>query len=135
MITACWQAYLENLLREASNKLLSHGNAYQDILKSYVDEKLHYFHNPLSDKVNELFKKCLGLENLSHCWVWQGMSHNNAMEKLDNYVRIRHKIAHGEESDDSKPDKSVVTDYLNHVERLVEKTEEAVKNHVDKPTE
>ena len=130
MITACWQAYLEDLFREASNKLLSHENAYQDILKSYVDEKLHYFHNPLSDKVNRLFK-CLGLENLSRHWTWKAMSHNNAMEKLDKYVSIRHEIAHGGESNDSKPDKSVVKDYLNHVERLVEKTEEAVKNHVE----
>ncbi|MXZ83876.1 MAG: hypothetical protein F4Z10_09455 [Synechococcus sp. SB0666_bin_14] len=48
MITACWQAYVEDLFHEASNKLLSHGNAYQkNILKRYVNEKLHYFHNPL----------------------------------------------------------------------------------------
>ena len=135
MITACWQAYLEDLFRKAFEYLwFSHGNAYQNILENYANEKLRYFHNPLSDKVNSLFK-CLGLENLSHRWTWQAMSHNNAMEKLDKYVSIRHKIAHGGESDDSKPDKSVVRDYLNHVERLVEKTEEAVKKHVEEPTE
>jgi len=60
------------------------------------------------------------------------MSDEQAASKLDNYIEIRHKIAHGQKSDNLQLNKTHVEDYLNHVERLIDETEKEVKKYVEK---
>ena len=54
----------------------------------------------------------------------------NAVEKLDEFLLVRNKIAHGD-TKNTKVTKKNVQDYLNHVEKLVGKTEEKIKSHVE----
>ncbi|OOV26246.1 hypothetical protein BV61_06705 [Candidatus Synechococcus spongiarum LMB bulk15M] len=61
------------------------------------------------------------------------MSDEQAASKLDNYIEIRHKIAHGQRSDNLQLNKTHVEGYLNHVERLIDETEKEVKKYVEKP--
>ena len=106
------------------------GDGWKDILKKKVKEKLDKFGSPSGKRSSELFKQILNLDNLSECWLWQKMDHNTAVRKLDEFLLVRNKIAHGEEIEDRKVGKSDVKDYLNHVERLVEKTEKKVECHI-----
>ena len=54
----------------------------------------------------------------------------NAASKLDGYVSVRGQIVHRLRHDEAVY-KSWGTDYLNHVERLVQATDEAVRAHIE----
>jgi len=58
------------------------------------------------------------------------MDPKQAIEKFNKYLTIRHKIVHGQNYD-LKPKKENVKDYRDHVEHLIEQTEQGVKNHVE----
>ncbi|MCY4172710.1 MAG: HEPN domain-containing protein [Cyanobacteria bacterium MAG CAR3_bin_5] len=170
MITACWQAYVEDLFRENFERLLNSfdnpkkipdaikediynnrndtghvrereyvwefaGNGWKEIiLEEWKNKKLDNFNTPSNKKVDSLFKY-LGLRNISARWCWEGINSERVIEKLNKYLTIRHKIVHGQKDDRNynlKPNKNNVREYLNHVEKLIEKTETMVKNHVEK---
>ena len=105
------------------------GDGWKNILKDKVKEKLDKFSSPSGNNVDTLFKQVLGLENLSKCWSWRKMDCVNAVEKLDEFLLVRNKIAHGD-TKNTRVTKKDVQDYLNHVERLVGETEEKIKSHV-----
>ena len=117
------------------------GDGWKDIFKKEVKEKLDKFNTPSGINVNKLFEQILGLKNLSECWSWQNMSRENrkAVKELDRYLLIRNKIAHGETKDNiieleegssEKIDKQNVTKYMKFIEKLIEKTEKKVKDHL-----
>jgi hypothetical protein len=84
---------------------------------------------PRAEQVDQLFESLIGLTALHTRWSWQGMNANDAKGKLDRYITIRGQIAHRVSHDESVY-KNWGTDYLAHVERLVEKTDEAVASFV-----
>ena len=117
------------------------GNGWKDVFKKEVKEKLGKFNTPSGINVNKLFEQILDLNNLSECWFWQNMSQENgkAVKELDRYLLIRNKIAHGktkdniielEEGPNEKMDKQSVTKYMGFIEKLIEKTEKKVKDHL-----
>ena len=111
------------------------GDGWKEMLKKYADEKLDKFSSPSTERIDELFKY-LGIEKLSKSWSWQGMNNENAKEKLNEYIKLRNEIAHGQnngEGDNSRPNRDRVEKCLKHIEFLIDKTEEAVRNHVETP--
>lgn len=109
-----WRQYLKDHLKE---------------LKEQRDRRLN---TPKTQQINELFKSALGIEQVSHSWVWaKKLPAKRASEKLDKYVSLRGAIAHR-----GKPNTSVtkanVTDYFEFVKSLVGKTGEGVNLHVKK---
>jgi hypothetical protein len=100
--------------------------AHKEVVKAEWLDKLN---TPKTAQVNGLFKKMLGLSDLSGSWSWQGMSSQDASSKLDDYIIVRGNIAH-RVSHDETVYKDWGTDYLAHVVRLVNATDQAVSSHV-----
>ena len=156
LITACWESYLETLLLETFKFLLNNHveipknlkksiglkimnskdgsfawkfikDDWKDSLVDYVEKEINNFSSPSAKKVDKLFEKILDLSDLSKSWSWQGG--NNEINKLDEFLSTRNEIAHGEINVDVG--KKDAEQYLNHVEKLVGKTEEKVKSHIE----
>lgn len=166
-ITACWEAYVEDVAMEAfdlvltgakdssaippkvqaflGRRLLDAKNP-QDLWKladlgwraeltSYgteIKEKwVSNLNTPKSPQVNALFEDLLGIAKLSSHWHWGAMSAVRAAKKLDDYITVRGNIAHRVKHD-ADVYKDWGTDYLNHVQRLVGATDDAVAGHLAK---
>lgn len=77
---------------------------------------------PKTAQVNDLFKKCIGLESLSSAWYWSGRSINQTTNALDDLVTLRGSIAHRVTTADSVTLKNV-RDSRSFINRL------AVRSH------
>jgi hypothetical protein len=87
---------------------------------------LEKFHTPSTENVNEKFRAALAIADLSASWHWKAMSRAMAEAKLDRYIGIRGDIAHRVHHD--RPvHKSWPTAYLDHVARLVDKSDATVR--------
>ena len=90
------------------------------------EDRNRKLNTPKAAQIDALFEQALGLNSMSRRWYWSGMSVENARTKLDKFVSLRGAIAHrGSGSNSCK--KSDVTNYRNHVERLVAKTDMGVR--------
>ncbi len=90
-------------------------------LEKLTDDRNWDFKTPKSEPVGKFFSDALGIEDITTAWRWEKMSSIQAREKLDGYISLRGEIAHrGGGAGILK--KSAVTDYLNHITRLVGKT-------------
>jgi hypothetical protein len=166
-ITACWEAYVEDVAMEAFDYLLAKASSakmvpskvralaaadlvkaqdssvkvwdladagWQTVLKAHraaVKTKwVESLNTPKKRQVDDLFENLLGMKSLSSAWTWQRMKNETAGEKLDKFITVRGQIAHRLTHDKSVY-KSWGTSYLSHVQKLVEKTDEAVRAHVE----
>lgn len=68
-------------------------------------ERARSLNTPKAAQLTKLFSDTLGVNDITVAWTWKGMSSKKAQQ-------------------------TQVEDFLNHVERLVEKTERRVDNHV-----
>lgn len=76
---------------------------------------------PKTQQINDLFHDALGIEEISESWHWNNMDAQRAAEKLDEYITVRHEVAHRGRSAD-RIWKYDVNEYYNHIWRLVEQT-------------
>jgi hypothetical protein len=110
------------------------GYGWKQVLQTHREAAkkrwLGKLNTPKTEQVNELFRELLGLPNLSDSWSWQGINSQQASEKLDQYIVVRGNIAH-RTTHDANVYKLWGTDYLSHAERLVVKTDEHVRGHVN----
>jgi hypothetical protein len=77
--------------------------------------------SPKTQQVNDLFREALGIEDISGSWHWASISPQRAAEKLDEYIDIRHQVAHRGSSAD-RIWRYDINEYYNHVWYLVERT-------------
>lgn len=96
-------------------------------------ERNRRLNTPKSENIDDLFLQTIGLHNLSMAWSWTHMTTPQAQEKLDKYVTLRGAIAHRGQAKTSCQ-KPAVQDFLNHVTRLVDKTDGRVNGFVTKAT-
>lgn len=68
--------------------------ALRDNLKEYQGKNAKDFNTPKSDNVDALFKKIIGLDNLSGQWRWKGRSSAMSRKALDDFVVLRGDVAH-----------------------------------------
>jgi HEPN superfamily RiboL-PSP-like protein len=102
-------------------------------LASLTAERNRRLNTPKTDQINELFITAIGLPAVSNSWRWKKMSASNAKEKLDYYIDLRGAIAHRGEAASSVK-KFGVTDYFEHVKRLVDLTGDRVNDYVQNVT-
>jgi hypothetical protein len=88
---------------------------------------------PKSNQIDGLFLDAIGLKEVSKTWKWKKMSAIKARAKLDRYITLRGEIAHRGDTASSVK-KIDVTDYFQHVKRLVAKTGGEVNSHVKNAT-
>jgi hypothetical protein len=106
------------------------GDGWKTALSEYVDTAIQKFHNPNSVSVDDLFLRILGMENMSQCWHWTGMSSTRAKTKLDRIVTIRGSIAHRVKHT-SPVHLNRVRDFRKHVRKLVRSTDRAILNELE----
>jgi hypothetical protein len=88
---------------------------------------------PKLDQIDELFTNAIGLLGVSGAWRWPKMSVAQAKAMLDKFVTLRGEIAQRGAAASSVK-KMHLTDYLEHVTRLVAKTGGRVNDHVKHAT-
>lgn len=94
-----------------------------------LDMWLKDFNTPKAEQVKDLFAGLLNLRDLTTSWVWPGMSAEEARAKLNGYMTIRGNMAHRTRHSESVH-KSAGKDFMSHVAKLVDKTDEALAAHV-----
>ncbi|MGI8452093.1 MAG: MAE_28990/MAE_18760 family HEPN-like nuclease [Streptosporangiaceae bacterium] len=85
------------------------------------EQRNRWLNNPTTQKINDLFSDALGIEKISESWHWNKMTAQRAAEKLDEFIIVRHEVAHRGSSAD-RIWKYDVNEYYNHAWRLVEQT-------------
>ena len=94
-----------------------------------LNKTIGHFNTPKTAQVNSLYEELLGIPAVSSAWHWKSMTSAQAEAKLDEYITIRGNIAHRTEHDETVY-KDWGTDYLAHVESLVQATDRAVAQHM-----
>jgi len=87
------------------------------------------FNTPKFGNVDALMKKVLGIDKISKCWYWKGMSNKNARKKLDEYISLRGSIAHRLTTNGSVT-KTQADDYAVFVMRIAIKTSNRLRRYV-----
>ena len=94
---SAWEAYLEQLMREALAVLRPPAPplGVWPVLNASVRTQLGRFHTPNTDNVRTLISDCLGLQDIQTFWHWQNCSSAQAVQRLAVAMNLRHQIAHG----------------------------------------
>jgi RiboL-PSP-HEPN len=98
-----------------------------DRLTDLQEARNRTLNTPKAEPVDSLYEEAIGVGRLSDAWYWSGMSADQARAKLDEFVALRGDIAH---RGVAAVRKKRVTDFLNHVTRLVGKTDASVNAFV-----
>lgn len=109
------------------------GDDWKELLRcrlpDYAKQRALNLNTPDACRVQTLFARTLGLENITDAWHWQKMSRDQAQEKLDDLIKLRGDIAHG--GDPKGPvHKNRVEGFIKHLCKLVEKSESCVDEYV-----
>lgn len=97
------------------------------------EERNRKLNTPNADNVDELFCSAVGIEKISSVWHWQGMTADEARDKLKKLITLRGEIAHRGQAA-SGVRKADVKNYYEHIKRLVGKTGGRVNTVVKKVT-
>lgn len=98
-------------------------------LKAFQEQRNRKLNTPKAANIEALFAEAVGLPKVSGAWSWKGMSAKSARKKLDDYVTLRGAVAHRARAAGSVK-KADVEGFLNHAERLVEKTDDHVSGEI-----
>ena len=161
LITACWEAVIEDIASESFDFMLSKASSYSDIprkvrvlasgslrndkdeskvwelaedgwktvMKNYKENVLLQFHTPDPVKIDELFRRLLGIKSISSIWYWQKTSVTQTKKRLNDHLNKRHLVVHGTSSDISVT-KPQVEQYQEFVHRLAVKTSNHVRKYI-----
>jgi len=109
------------------------GEGWKEVVREYKDDLLRQdiatFNTPKPHNVDNLFKKLLGVEQISALWCWQGMSKTSASAKLRKFIETRGAIAHRGELLQSIT-KDYVEDHRKFINRLCVKTSNVIRDHI-----
>jgi hypothetical protein len=94
---SAWEAYLEELVREAMRALRPPGPALGvwPALNAHVHGQLGRFHTPSAENVRALLSDALGLADIRPSWSWANCTAAQASQRLTGAITLRHQIAHG----------------------------------------
>jgi hypothetical protein len=131
MSASAWEAYVEELMREAVQALrpaVPHLGAWP-ALNAYVMGLLGNFHTPSQANVERLVRNCLGLADIHVAWAWQNCPSAQAVQRLTQVMTYRHQIAHG-----VNPRPTILYNYSSPLpaffRRLARCTDDAVRRHL-----
>lgn len=134
-ITACWESYTEDLCDESFKFLMESGKYSgfkkwsEAVLTENKSHLINSLNTPNSSQIDNLFSKVIGLKDLNSNWKAVGLTSEQAVSKLNNYIKMRGAIAH-RTAHIKKITRKVAEDYLNFIEILVNTTERAVQDYV-----
>ena len=123
-------------LRESKNNLLVWklaGSGWKEVLLEYFKKSIVSFNTPNYYKIDILFERSIGIKNISNRWKWHGMTSEQAKNRLDKLLAIRHDISHRGRT--KYPiDKKRLEEYIHFIHRLVVCTNNSVGSYLKKLT-
>jgi hypothetical protein len=123
------QKEISKAVRDSSHELkplyLS-GDGWKQVYQDHVDTLLNALHTPKSGKLNDYFKRLLGVEKISAVWK---LSENT----LDAFVSVRGDIAHRGRHADYVTINDLNT-YRDQVRQYVVETDNAISAHLKAAT-
>jgi RiboL-PSP-HEPN len=128
MCVSAWEAYAEELVKEAVEKMKPAAAPIGawPALNALARSKIGSFNNPNPEKVKSLFADSIGLDDITVDWYWRKCSQPQAVKYLQDILKLRHHIAHG-----VKPRPLVDNTYAEWLpdffRRLGQKTDATVK--------
>lgn len=102
---------------------------FQDVFNKTIGK----LNTPRAKEVDELFKKTIGIENLSTYWAWPGRSSSQAISALDKLITMRCEIAHRVKHSKSVLKRDVIK-AMDLVSRLSVKTNNNVGPYIQNKT-
>lgn len=131
MCISAWEAYIEELVREALQALhvpVPHPGlvrAFNELLRDDLDR----FHTPSAANVQALIRQTIGVPDIRRAWYWPGMRIAQAAADLGQVLGLRHRIAHG-----AHPRPAVLQSYTTNLpeffRRLGRRTDAAVRGRL-----
>lgn len=97
----------------------------EDNLEGVLSKTTGALNTPKTAQINELFKKTIGLEQISASWYWSGRKRGDAEKALDDLITLRGSIAHRVTTSSSVTLKHV-TDSRELINRLAAKSHNSV---------
>ncbi len=97
MCVSAWEAYVEEVLKEALQSIRPANPPVGNWSGLYAAalSQLGRFNNPNVENVKNLFADCVGIPDITLEWYWAHCSHQHACDLLTETMRFRHQIAHG----------------------------------------
>jgi hypothetical protein len=127
---SAWEAYIEELVREALNALRPAAPplGVWPALNASVRGQLGRFNNPNMDNIRMLISDAIGLQDIQTSWTWQNCTFAQSVQRLADAMTLRHQIAHG-----VNPRPIVSSFYAEQLpkffDRLARCTDRAVRTH------
>jgi hypothetical protein len=124
-IAAFWEAFHEDLCREM---LVRHPGP-----PARAEKAVDRFHNPTSRKIDELYRKALGIENVTDGWRGNalqksGKTPDEFCHTIDRLMQMRHDTAHGIFAQSQQPSPADCQEFLGTVLLLAVRTDERVSD-------
>jgi hypothetical protein len=97
LCVSAWEAYLEEVLKEAIEVLRPRGPdmGTWPALKAAAMSEIGRFNNPNVENSTRLFASCIGLADVTVSWGWRNCARQTARDYLNDALTHRHHIAHG----------------------------------------
>jgi hypothetical protein len=97
LCVSAWEAYLEELVKEAIEVLRPAGPnmGTWPALKAAAMSEIGRFNNPNVENSTRLFASCIGLADFTVTWGWRNCTRATARDYLNDALKHRHHIAHG----------------------------------------
>ena len=94
---SAWEAYVEELVREAVSVLrpAAPPMGQWPTWNASVRGQLGRFNTPNSQNVRSLLSDSLGLEDVRQSWTCEDFTATEALRRLDEAMSLRHQISHG----------------------------------------
>ena len=97
MCLSAWEAYVEEVVKEAIETFRPNpaDRTLWQSINADARSQIRRFHNPNPDNVRDLIARTIGLQDITDSWAWQNTTPQQARERLNKAIRIRHEVAHG----------------------------------------
>ena len=131
MCVSAWEAYVEELIRESVEALrpVPPSTGTWPSLNAYASGAIGRFNTPNAANVERLIRDCIGVPSVTASWSWQNTTPDQAKQRLDDALDLRHQIAHG-----VNPRPTVHNFYSSQLPQFIRKlsrcTDAAVRSHL-----
>jgi hypothetical protein len=89
---------------------------------AYCSKLTSELHNASAFNVKDLYWRILGIRDLTCKWTYKNLSNNDCVDKLVQFIEIRHDIAHGANKMTKYLTVENIEDYINFVSGISKQT-------------
>lgn len=97
MCVAAWEVYVEEVVKECLDLLRPPAPplGVWPALNASVRSQVGRFNNPNVQHTRDLIRDSIGLPDITTSWTWQRTTQRQAIDRLEEVIRLRHQVAHG----------------------------------------